>query len=144
MRATILATIAFGFLVGPSASAQGHRTWTREEAIEADKSLDSLSDWRHVYESFKRHGHCDDGAIAEGYSEAVARLLAGHWDDLPLLLRYTRQDPNFERFILHHIDETISLSDAKIIHERAETKCPAHARQLCKLIVKASARSPAR
>jgi hypothetical protein len=104
MRATILGIIAIGLLFGTTASAQEHRVCTDEDAILADKSVDSLNDWRHVYESFKRFRQCDDGAIAEGYSDKIASLLVNRWDSVGQLFHLWRAHPQFGRFVLAHVD----------------------------------------
>src|SRR6266852_666382 len=123
MRATICGIIAIGFFVGTTASAQGHGVCTREDAILADKSLDSLSDWRHVYESFKHYSHCDDGAIAEGYSDKIASLLVNHWDSVEELLHLWRAHPQFGRFVLAHVDELMSPAQAKNVIKNTRERC---------------------
>jgi hypothetical protein len=49
---------------------------TREEAMQAADDTDHLDNWNAVYRSFKRFSQCDDGGIAEGYSDDVGKLLA--------------------------------------------------------------------
>ena len=42
----------------------------------SEQEADSLTSWDGLYRSYKLFGRCDDGSIAEGYSESVARILA--------------------------------------------------------------------
>jgi hypothetical protein len=56
---------------------------------------------------------CDDGSIAEGFSESVTRLLADDWEALPALQSLTTMDASFQTFVLRHIDETAPLIDWK-------------------------------
>jgi len=35
--------------------------------------------WSRLYVTFGRYGQCDDGSVAEAWSEFVATLLAEHW-----------------------------------------------------------------
>jgi hypothetical protein len=60
---------------------------TREEAMQAADDTDHLDNWNAVYRSFKRFSQCDDGGIAEGYSDDVGKLLADHWDQFPRLVK---------------------------------------------------------
>lgn len=60
-------------------SVQSHPC-TRTDAIAADESISHLRDWTEIYDSFKAFSHCDDGYIAEGYSDAVAETLANKWN----------------------------------------------------------------
>ncbi len=131
MVQTILGIVAIGFLVGTTASAQAHEVCTHEDAIQADKSLDSLSDWRHVYESFKHYSHCDDGALAEGYSDKIASLLVNHWDSVEELLHLWRAHPQFGRFVLAHVDDLMSPEQAKTIIKNARERCPPDSKKYC-------------
>src|SRR5260370_40831930 len=102
MVQTILGIVAIGLFVGTTAFAQGHGVCTHEDAIEADKGLDSLSDWRHVYEPLKYYSHCDNGARAEGSSDKIASLLVNHCDSVEKLLHLWRLYPELVRFVLGH------------------------------------------
>jgi hypothetical protein len=131
MVQTILGTIAIGFFVAATAFAQGHRVCTHEDTIQAEKSLDGLSDWGHVYESFKHYSHCDDGAIAEGYSGKIASLLVNHWDSVEELFHLWRAHPQFGRFVLAHVDELMSPEQAKTIIKNARERCPPDYKKYC-------------
>ena len=106
------------------------------EAQRAESEAVMLRSWDDLYESYKRYKHCDDGAIAEGYSEAVARILVDHWNTLSRLADITHKDTDFRRFVLKHIDETLNLEDVKNIRANAEKRCPSGLRDLCRDIRK--------
>src|SRR5436309_1395909 len=55
-------------------------------------------DWESLYSSFKRLGHCDDGAPAENFSEIVVGLLASDWRHFGDLRSRTTSDKKFQRF----------------------------------------------
>jgi hypothetical protein len=107
---------------------------TREEAIQAETESSTLKDWDSVYQAFKRFGHCDDGAIGEGYSDSIARLLASDWAHIEKANTLTSSDKKFRRFVLHHIDELMSPDQWRMISENARDHCPTSAARLCKLI----------
>ena len=106
------------------------------EAQRAESEAVMLRSWDDLYGSYKRYKHCDDGAIAEGYSESVARILVDHWNTLSRLADITRKDTDFRRFVLKHIDETVNLEDIKNIRANAEKRCPSGLRDLCRDIRK--------
>jgi hypothetical protein len=131
MPPVILAIVAVGLLIGPAEAAQGQRVCTPEAAEEADNSLDGLNDWHRVYESFKRYAHCDDGAIAQGYSDKIAHLLADRWVSVEELFHLWRAHPRFGRFVLSHLDELMSPDQAKTIAENARRRCPPDSKKYC-------------
>ena len=140
-RVTILGIIAIVFLAGTTASAHGQQVCTQKDAIQADKSLDGLRDWPHVYESFKRYSHCDDGAIGEGYSDKITILLVNRWDSAEELFDLWRAHPQFGRFVLFHVDELMSPEQAKTIIKNAQESCPPHSEKYCRSLEK-KAREP--
>jgi len=93
---------------------------------------DSIRAWDALYKSFKSYRQCDDGAIAEGYSESVARILVDRWNTLPYLDRLVRKDADFRRFVLNHVDATLDITDVQKIRKKALEQCPAGLRGICK------------
>jgi hypothetical protein len=114
---------------------------TQDEAIRAEQESNRLNDWNSVYLSFQRFAHCDDGAISEGYSDSIGRLLSVNWKDFPRLLTLTTDDQKFERFVIKHIDETVPKKVLDIIIENASNKCPTDGTRLCRLIKEAASSS---
>lgn len=105
-----------------------------EQQAEKQALRSTLRDWAAVHESYKKFGVCNDGVIAEGYSDAVAQLLAKHWNTLPDLIRFSSSDPTFKEFVLRHIDATDSDDDLKAADRNARLHCPSEARSLCSAI----------
>jgi hypothetical protein len=92
-----------------NASAQ-ERCCTKADAIEAERSVSRLNNWEDIYKSFKRFRHCDDGAIAEGYSDSIVHMLANRWNELKMLIKLTSSDKEFYSFVMRHIDATADRS----------------------------------
>ncbi len=107
---------------------------TSQDASDAESSLDDLTTWAELHRSFKRFGHCDDGAIAEGWSDVVGTLLSRRWDALPALVRLIHHDSRFEEFVLRHVDEHLSSSQVAAITRHAQDACPANAIRFCAAI----------
>jgi hypothetical protein len=108
------------------------------QADAAGDMVDRLHDWATFDAYFKAYRQCDDGGIAEGSSEAVARLLADHWDSLRQLERLIHREPSLQPFVLDHINGTLDTDDLeKIVHE-AGSSCPSTATSLCAKIRQAA------
>ncbi|MES2295934.1 MAG: hypothetical protein V4582_02780 [Pseudomonadota bacterium] len=112
------------------AMAQAQNCSSREQEA-ADAMLDHLDNWQALAVAHKNYGQCDDGSIAEGYSEAVARLLVDHWHSVPTLANMIRTDRSFKRFVLHHIDSTLDTRELERIIALASASCPPGLQYLC-------------
>lgn len=92
--------------------------------------------WEALYTSYKSYRLCDDGAIGEGYSESVARLLVDHWNTLPQLAHLARKDAKFRAFVMRHVDATLNVDDVEKIGKNAKTLCPTGLRTVCNDLAK--------
>ncbi|OYT86676.1 MAG: hypothetical protein CFE46_14505 [Burkholderiales bacterium PBB6] len=95
--------------------------------------------WPALHRSFARYGHCDDGAVAEGFSESVTGTLANRWRDTPVLATLGRKDPAFLRFVIHHIDATASAERLKRIDHLSSRSCAPSLAKVCTDIHEAAA-----
>jgi len=132
--AKTLILIAFSYSVALPlfATPAQQKECTDAEAKSAIDQSDQLKDWKSAYEFFKHFGHCDDGAIAEGYSDSVAKLLAKDWKHLGVLDGLISNDKDFKNFVFRHIDETADTDDLKAIVKNAKLRCPSGKDALCK------------
>jgi hypothetical protein len=109
---------------------------TDEEGRHALDQADTLRSWDALYRSYKAFGRCDDGAIGEGFSESVARILVDHWNTLPRLAQLARQDAAFRAFVIAHVDATLNMDDVGKIKDNARTHCPTGLRTTCTNLAK--------
>jgi hypothetical protein len=129
--------VTFAFFAGLAGAAGGQtKSCTEKDAKDALNLPDNYRDWNAAYRSFQRFGQCDDGAIAEGFSEAIAQLLAKDWKKhVDALIRLATNDKKFERFVLRHVDETLSDDELRTIAENARLYCPNGEKPFCRLIL---------
>jgi len=106
--------------------------------MEAESSVSQLNNWEDVYKSFKKFRFCDDGAIAEGYSDVVVRMLSNQWSQLGELVKPSSADKEFFVFVVKHIDATANKSEAENIIVNSSTKCPESAKIVCSEIEKSA------
>jgi hypothetical protein len=111
---------------------------TDPEAKQALTEADTLRSWDSLYKSFRLYRNCDDGAVAEGYSEAVARILADDWSSLPRVADLAKKNTSFWHFVLEHVDATDDVKDLRKIKAKAATQCPPGLRAMCDDLKKAA------
>jgi len=112
--------------------AFGAEPCTRDEAMAAERVLPSVDSWTAIHRTVKEFGHCDDGATAEGFSEAVARLFIASGHRLGELDQLAKRDPVFRAFVLRHVDATLTPRQLADIEREVQAACPAGADALCK------------
>lgn len=130
-----LSAVIAGALIAASLTwmpAAHAKVCSERDATAADAMVDHLDTWADVNTTFTKYGHCDDGEIAEGNSEAVARLLVDHWDTLPQLQTLIKHNPRLKGFVLRHIDTTLDTDDLSKITTLSASSCPAGVSTLCR------------
>lgn len=130
--------VIFSFLAGlfPAAAYAQKKPCTDDEGRRALDEADTLRSWDALFKSYKTFGDCDDGAIGEGFSESVARILADHWTTLPRFVQLARQDAGFRVFVIAHVDATLNMDDVEKIKEKALAHCPTGLQTTCANLAK--------
>lgn len=108
------------------------------EAKAAEEQIAGLKTWKLLYQSYKKYSYCDDGSIGEAYSSAISQLLILNWHDINKLALQNKLDPEFEKFILKHIDETVPADDLKIIAKNAQLSCANRKHNFCEKVLDAT------
>lgn len=90
-----------------------------------------MTSWHRLHDGFVLYGHCDDGTIAEGFSDKVELLLIERWWTLSDFAAASLADPQFEFFVLRHVNSLMSRDNGQILITNAEQNCPEEASQLC-------------
>jgi len=132
---TLLAALLVLVTAGEWRVSHAAQACTQADAIAAETQAQATT-WPDMYASFRRYVQCDDGSVAEGFSNSVALLLSEHWDKIEELAKMGRAHHSFERFVLRHTDVTMTLDQANLIKRKAHDECPAGAKELCGRILK--------
>jgi len=124
------------FAIAPciAVSADKARTCSKDDAIAAE-TQEAAKTWKDFYRSYLRYAQCDDGSVAEAFSNSVAMLLAEHWDRITDLNSLTTAHRSYGAFVLRHTDVTMSFDQAQAIKRSATDKCPGDAKLLCERIL---------
>ncbi|AEX50936.1 hypothetical protein GRAQ_00081 [Rahnella aquatilis CIP 78.65 = ATCC 33071] len=111
---------------------------TERDAEAADLAIDNLDSWEAIQKNYIAYAQCDDGSIAEGNSEAMARMLVDKWPEIVKLQSLISQDSGFEKYILRHIDSTLDTDDLNQIITLSSESCPAENKALCSKLIAAA------
>ena len=126
----------FGFMIVPAFAGSEMMCSQSDQKIAEEKSSTARS-WNALYHLYKTYGHCDDGAIAEGFSESVSLLFIKQWTQIRDLDDLSKKDEAFETFALKHLDETLPNERLADIEHLAKENCPIkHARLCAKIVVR--------
>jgi hypothetical protein len=115
---------------------------TPAQARAAEEGIGSLRSWADFQQAFRTFGHCDDGAISEGYSDFTMRMFAHHWSDVGALAGLVASDSKFRAFVFRHIDETWVDAEFDLTVQNATIRCPEAARTICADILARARRLP--
>ncbi len=122
----------------PSSGYAQEHSCSATEAKRADSQVNGLRSWDALFEWYRAYHQCDDGGIAEGISEVVARNLVDRWETLPQFAQLAAKTPAFGHFVIRHVDETLDSNDLKKIHANAANRCPTKLRGFCDDLKKAA------
>ncbi|PYK37719.1 MAG: hypothetical protein DME49_10770 [Verrucomicrobia bacterium] len=117
------------------------RPCTTTEARKAEAVIARLDRWEDIYRSFKMYRQCDDGAVAEAFSNSIVRMCAVRWDQFDVLRVFASSDKDFYSFVLRHIDATAAKTDIERAIVNSTKNCPVGANNICSAIAQAAKRA---
>jgi hypothetical protein len=137
MIVRFLAALAFVVFAQPAAADAGcslnYQQWLSKE-------LSRLKTWRAIHESFRLYvPRCDDGFLAEGFTEAAVVLLARRWAYVRELAAMVKHDRDFGTFDLRRIDASADPANLKEVQVQAAERCPSKHKAICSSIHTAAA-----
>lgn len=83
--------------------------------------VDARANWRSLLQHHKAFAPCDDGALAEDYSDAVASLLAQSQEQFTALKTLVKEHPDFLKWVLQHVDSSVSSDDLEKVIKNGES-----------------------
>jgi len=100
----------------------------------ADAAVDGLDSWPAVARFYRHYRACDDGGIAAGSADAIAKLLGNHWNRVGQLAALERRTPGLSRFVVAHLNSTLDTGDLERIAAHARRSCPAGMARFCRRV----------
>ncbi|WP_295684785.1 hypothetical protein [uncultured Nevskia sp.] len=126
-----------GALLAPLAASAADRCSTKQ-AQAAEEATDQMKTWSAIYSGFKSFHHCDDGGIAEGFTEAVVHLLASDWRSVGSAASLSTKDKAFSSFLLKHINASANTEELQNIASTSGAQCPPELSSVCEDIHRAA------
>ncbi len=114
------------------------KSCTERDAEAADLAIDNLDSWEAIQKNYVAYAQCDDGSIAEGNSEAIARMLVDQWPENVKLQSLINHDSGFEKYVVRHINSTLDTDDLSQIIMLSSESCPAENKALCSKLIAAA------
>ena len=112
---------------------------TKEQAREIEAKAAYLKTWDEVYNAWEAFRQCDDGSIAEGFSESITMILSTQWTEKGHLIDLIDKHPNFEKFIIRHIDKSVPYDRLSKLGHMAKMRCVDSTHDFCmKVLEKAT------
>jgi len=124
-------------LAAAAASGQA-KVCGNDDVIAAEQAAERLQNWSGVYDAYHHWAHCDDGAVAEGFSASVVRMLASHWEQFAAFQGFAEADGGFLVFVLGHIDASTPTRDLQRVIANAKQRCSPDGKPLCAAVEKAA------
>ena len=135
MKRSGLASVAL-FGMASLANADVMQCPELDTCCQATNVASRTTTWPSFRDAIASARGCDDGWIAEAYSDQVSLMLSEHWAEVGELGRVCTSDPWLCEFVLKHLDETVPADRLLRIRDLAHTECPKEQRKLCKQIRK--------
>jgi hypothetical protein len=95
---------------------------TPADAANAEKAIDRVVNWDQLYKSYQDHRHCDNGPVAEVFTEALLRCLV-EWKQVDSLAKTMERDKDYNAFVVRHL-RAATPEDQKSVYSRAKMNCP--------------------
>jgi len=105
----------------------------KQEQYAATTDSAELHSWGAVYTWFKNYAHCGSpsGEAGESLQDAVAILIAKHWNEFSQLTGYIKEDKDFRGFVISQIGTTADTYDLKRARANVLKRCSAENKKLC-------------
>lgn len=140
MRCLTALAVFSGFGGAPSQAAP-QRTCSIDMDKRADASLTMASaSWSSLLKHQRTFAACDDGYLAEGYSNAVVGLFAHRWDHFGEYVALSERHPAFGLWAVRHIDATATDDELRsVMRNAANCIGDVKTKAVCKAVGQAAA-----
>jgi len=118
----MIKTLALAFLFSASIAFAQDKACTPAEASSAEKAIDRVVNWDQLYKVYREFRHCDQGPVAEVFTEALLRCLV-EWKKVEGLANNMAQDKEYNAWVVRHV-RSASPEDQKSVYARAKMSCP--------------------
>ena len=137
---------ALAFVAACASGWAADRACTKADASAAEKSIDKVLTWPALSKAWRDYRHCDEGPVADQFTEALLRLMVGNWKTVEGLSNLMKGDAEFREFVVAHLKSPAAASDVDDVYSLAKASCPKGQEAFCieiAAVVKAPPAAPA-
>ncbi len=126
--ARVLLVAVAGFAVAAAHAAD--KPCSKSDTANAEKAIERVLNWAQLQKVFQDYRHCDAGTVADGYTDAVMRMMVD-WKNMDALAAAMKKDPEYKEFIYAHLKAPAAKDDLPTVYSRARTGCPKGLDEFC-------------
>ncbi len=95
--------------------------------------LNSGTSFKPLFDFYKNHSSCMDGAYSQGIEGAISESLESKWTQLPELNDPFTTDTKFKSFFFENIGSYVSATEKQLeaALNKSKTSCPNNLKPLC-------------
>jgi len=97
----------------------------------AEQAVDRVVNWDLLYKAWQEYKHCDKGAVDDGFTDALLRLIVD-WKHVETFAKHVDADKAYKEFVHKHINSPAAKGDIDSIYSRAKMNCPKGLESFCK------------
>jgi len=96
---------------------------TRSDIANAQRSIDAVVTWPQLRKAWADYHQCDNGEIADLYTDALLRLAVA-WKNADQLAADAGKDAGYKAFVVEHLKSPAAKDDLPSIRGRLKSSCP--------------------
>ena len=113
-----------------SAAHAADKPCTKADSANAEKAIDRVLQWPQLQKAWQDYRHCDAGAVADLYTDALMRLMTD-WKNMDALAASMQKDAQYKEFVYAHAKSPAAKDDHAMVYSRARTGCPKGLDEFC-------------
>ncbi|HUR59994.1 MAG TPA: hypothetical protein VM029_19890, partial [Opitutaceae bacterium] len=86
--------------------------------------------WDQLYKTWQDYKHCDKGAVAEVFTDALLRCLVD-WKQMERLAQPMESNAEYRAFVIRHLSSPAAKDDVNAVYSRAKMSCPKGLDKFC-------------
>lgn len=115
--------VALAAVLGFAACAHAQKPCPPAEAAKAEKTIDTVVSWAQMRKVYVDYAHCNTGAVADMYCDALLRLMV-EWKNIDALAADMAKDEKYRDFVYAHLRSPAAKDDRETVYLRAKGSCP--------------------
>lgn len=122
--------VALAAALGFAACAHAQKQCPPAEAARAEKTIDTVVSWAQMRKVYVDYAHCNTGAVADMYCDALLRLMV-EWKNIDALAADMAKDEKYRDFVYAHLRSPAAKDDRETVYARARRSCPKGLEAFC-------------